>query len=674
MCYTSREKANVCKLIRYYYLSSDINFDNLLQAVRHTIKFLRTRIGYEKLKLGTVLKWYEIYTNCQKRYKWKKKWKNHYIQVDWEFEERVWSKLIVANLEGRTEKGVDLYSIAANITTSYDIIKLAASETQKEDEFKDRDLVKKLKFTSGWVTRFLNRARFTRKKVNSKPDKKFPSATSINEHMAREQEKLKHVRNLDPRQVWNYDETAWYTEIKLDFLYSPAGIKRTKAPPGGGSNRDRITLIPLINGAGELGPVMAIVKDSSSIKKGNQGNMKVLDYIKDQFNRKEGAQNWQTHTYKTTLPYTKKAKKCKEFVVYGGETVHRGARPAETINKDYTIKYIRHEVHGHVICSQANAYNDTLRHSLYIDVVLRSIQSGQIEKFKSNLYSTMVIWSDNVSSHSTQTIKERFKSTNSTYCYCNRHSAIVTRHERRKKTPNKNNDDFVLTSSIPSSSDYSQTKLPDIIDLSLPEYTTCYLQPCDVLLNKLIKDIARRNRNISMYEQFQEHRKLVEEKKKAKEDCSALKFTLKVVNYKESLYEVINFYDAILPGKVGRDAVSACFIRCGLFPEIIRNNKKEYHQFNLVEHQKTVQLKVPPVYLIKDDDDADVEVDPTEVDLADYLDDVVDVVLTCDDEVEYIVGDQEEEDEDDTYDDENGLPLDEDDACNSDEEDDEEDV
>ena len=66
--------------------------------------------------------------------------------------------------------------------------------------------------------------------------------------------------------------------------------------------------------------------------------------------------------------------------------------------------------------------------------------------------------------------------------------------------------------------------------------------------------------------------------------------------------------------------------------------------------------------------------DPTEVDVADYLDDVVDVVLTCDDEVEYIVGDQEEEDEDDTYDDENSLPLDEHDACNSDEEDDEEDV
>ena len=121
---------------------------------------------------------------------------------------------------------------------------------------------------------------------------------------------------------------------------------------------------------------------------------------------------------------------------------------------------------------------------------------------------------------------------------------------------------------IPSSSDYSHKKLPDVIDLSLPEYTTCYLQPCDVLLNKLIKDIARRNRNISMYKQFQEHRKLVEEKKKAKEDCSELKFTLKVINYKESLYEVIKFYDATLPGKVGKDAVSACFIRCGLFPEI----------------------------------------------------------------------------------------------------------
>ena len=405
MCYTSREKANVCKLVRYYYLNTEITSYNLLQAVRHTMKALHLRIGYEKLKVGTVLKWYEIYTNYQKRYKWKKKWQGYYRTVDWEFEERVWSKLIVANLEARTESGIDLYSLAVNITTSYDIIKLAATETKEEDEFKDRDILKHLKFTSGWVTRFLNRARFTRKKVNSKPDKKFPSTASINEHMAREQEKLIDASNLDLRQVWNYDETGWYTEIKLDFLYSPAGIKRTKAPPGGGSNRDRITLIPLINGAGELGPLMAIVKDSSSNKKGNQIKMRVLHTIMIQFNEKEGAQNWDMHEYQTTLPYIRKAKKGKEFVVDGGETVHRVARPAETIDKQYTIKYIRHKVHGHVVCSQANAYNDTLRHALYIDVVLRAVQSGRIEKFKSEVYRTMVIWSDNVSSHSTQIIK-----------------------------------------------------------------------------------------------------------------------------------------------------------------------------------------------------------------------------------------------------------------------------
>ena len=62
--------------------------------------------------------------------------------------------------------------------------------------------------------------------------------------------------------------------------------------------------------------------------------------------------------------------------------------------------------------------------------------------------------------------------------------------------------------------------------------------------------------------------------------------------------------------------------------------------------------------------------DATEVDLADYLDDVVDVVLTCDDEAEYIDGDKEEED---THDDENFLPLDEHDSYSYDEEDDEED-
>jgi hypothetical protein len=65
-------------------------------------------------KSETVRKWYEIYTNCQKRYKWKKKWKAHYINVDWEFEERVWSKLIVANLEAHTE-GLELTFFLVNL-------------------------------------------------------------------------------------------------------------------------------------------------------------------------------------------------------------------------------------------------------------------------------------------------------------------------------------------------------------------------------------------------------------------------------------------------------------------------------------------------------------------------------------------------------------------------------
>lgn len=183
-------------------------------------------------------------------------------------------------------------------------------------------------------------------------------------------------------------------------------------------------------------------------------------------------------------------------------------------------------------------------------------------------------------------------------------------------------------------------------------------------------------RNQSMYDQFQKHVRERENKLKAGEDCSS-KFVLKVMNYKESLYEVINFYDTLLPKKVNEKTVTDCFVRCGLVPKDtnLSNGYHIFHQFDLDEHKKAVELKVPPIYLIDDvadaDDAAEVNMSDNVVDLVDYLDDAIDVVLPCDDEAEYI---DDADEDNDRSDDENYPPSDQDDAYSCDEADEEDDV
>ncbi len=122
MRYTAEEKINICKLVACKFNEDQSASISLIKAVKIVLKLIRVKAGYEKLKLGTVLKWYEIHVNCQKRNKWKRQWKDHYKSVDLEFEQSVWSRLIIASLtKPAAENNQAEYAIHSNICATYDI-------------------------------------------------------------------------------------------------------------------------------------------------------------------------------------------------------------------------------------------------------------------------------------------------------------------------------------------------------------------------------------------------------------------------------------------------------------------------------------------------------------------------------------------------------------------------
>jgi hypothetical protein len=311
--------------------------------------------------------------------------------------------------------------------------------------------------------------------------------------------------------------------MSIEFQFAPTGIKRVKAIPGG-RDRDRITVIPLMNGKGELFPLFVVIKDSSVANKDrtkdteaqrNQTNMIVLEQwlnAKDGFS---GSDGWEKKEYK------------KELIVNKS-----GAK------KEYKIWYLENRNSHHVICSQGNAYMDGLRTCLYLDVLLRGVQRRR-EKHRGHLF----FWVDNVGSHITSDVL----------------NTLITSvdNDYSKYTDNDGN--------VLRTEDGDDMLMPNLNQATMAENTTAYVQPCDLLLNKLLKDCARQERDKQYYEEFQRWKKLMLHKEQNGHDMNKEKpFSVKQHNVKVSLKKLISYYDTNINLK--EEVVKNTFIKGGLYP------------------------------------------------------------------------------------------------------------
>ncbi len=597
--------------------------------------FLKKIPGYECITHKRLIKWYNIYSS---RVNVKNKWINRRKSpvVNYEFESSVWSKLIWVELINQIKPDgstMPTKNIRGNITVSYSIIRKAGEETQKEPAFRFDRRVQSLKFSNKWIRSFLNRNKFTKKKINSKHKANFPSDKDINAHL---EEARRNLFNLpksnqsfirdgpmkpSPDQIVNYDETAWHMTIDLQYLYSPTGVGRTLAPQGGNDARERITCIPTLLANGKLGPCMMIIKDSSSMGVADQSSMTVLDKCLKHLGAR--GSEWDSGVYSVTLtkPKCRKRKRDNSDNNEAGNNVtpRNNNVPSSDDNEeklDYKINYLRHKENGHIICSQSKAYNDSLRQCLFIDLILRNIQ----RKSPGNL---LFVWADNLGTHKTDEINAKYISS-----IHNQYSYI--------REPSHDTDP-------PRAAE--RNLLPDIRVGYLPPNTTAYLQPCDLLLNYLIKAFGRQLRNDLLYNDFQEWCKKMDELRKSGEYDPKQNYFFETtkVDYKQRLFELIDFYDNNLISQLSQDTVENCFIDCGLAP-ITKDPHADplYWEKNYSESYGGASYKL--IDISSKHKNVDVPIMPIKVDYEDYDESSI----TTTDQVDQFLREQDDEDRDDT--------------------------
>lgn len=622
--FSVRQINTMMRAMKQYIVDSH---DDVKTSAQYVSAFMKKVPGYETVSVPLLIKWYSIYSLGSIKNKWRPK-RRQSVLVNYDFESAVWSKLIWIDLiqKIKPDGGITLSkNIRGNICVSYDIIRNAAKETKKELAFALDRRVQDLKFSNKWVKHFLNRNKFTKKRVNSRHRGKFPSDEEINKHLQEQRNKLFFVttryRNTSaigeiipkPSQIINYDETSWHMCIDLEYLYSPKGVGRTLAPQGGNDSRERITCIPTLVADGTLGPVMMIVHDSSSMGTPDQSSMTVLRKCQEYLSEHHGSDSdkWEKKVYITKL----KKPQCKGKKKRMAVEMSDDSTPVNEDSDDtymYKINYLRHKEKGHVICSQPKAYNDTLRQSLFIDVILRHMQRKDPE-------NRLFVWADGLGTHKTEEVNSKYVSN-----VLNDYSYIQ--------------DPFITSASGASPRCVTNNLLPDIQVAYLPPNTTAYLQPCDLLLNYLIKAFGRQLRNELLYVNFQEWTKEMDALvQNGQYDCKEnYFFEASKVDYKQRLFELIDFYDTELMNSLNKDGVNVtqnCFERCGLAPiQLDLGATSEYLQENYIKCHSCYYNKIT----ISDSHKAvDVPIMPIKIDESN---------ITSAEELQQLLAEQDDED------------------------------
>ncbi len=205
---------------------------SLLHAVGNNkaaaLRIVNKKSGYEKVRRNHLNRWLRGGTAAKK---------HTGRRVNMDFERAVLGHLLFTVLEKVDE--VERARIVANITHSYEVIKVAAEETKKKEPWASDVKIKKLKFSHKWICGFLRRATLRRRR-NTSSDKELPPVSVVATRMKEIQAVIKagpvggqpvgqpQGYELDDRV--NADETASrYAAAPLN-QYVPDGVKRGAAP------------------------------------------------------------------------------------------------------------------------------------------------------------------------------------------------------------------------------------------------------------------------------------------------------------------------------------------------------------------------------------------------------------------------------------------------------------
>ena len=286
------------------------------------------------------------------------------------FEEQLQQPLPRGSVASANEDIVVLH----NCTFSHAIIHEAIRDVAQSDEWKDDPRIRTLKFSSRWITDFIARQDFSRRRVGTNI-KVRPTDLGVNACMAAAAAVYKR-RNMELKHVFNADETGLTYAIAPIHIIGPKNQKQTKSY---GDLKSRVTAIPMVNALGQFAPTMVIIRHSkSSIEKPDQTTMRVLDKLHEQegFKTEEG---WDLKVWNRVMVIER-----------------RGI--IKTQNQ--VVKYLIHNKSGNVVTSQHKAWNDQIRYALWLDVIVKPIRDR---------LGKMMIWVDNAGPHKTAAVEAILK-------------------------------------------------------------------------------------------------------------------------------------------------------------------------------------------------------------------------------------------------------------------------
>ena len=202
--------------------------------------------------------------------------------IDHDFERALLTKVIVQVLDkGLNQDG----SILGNIMHSLRVIVLAGLDTAREENFRDRQLVKGLKFSLCWAAGVLRRHQLCKRRVtSSQKNDKVPEPQEIRSIQRGIQFRLDKC-NREPGDIISADETGINYCVAEKFVYCPAGSERSFAE---GDDKVRITGMLAGTAAGSMLPAHIVLKCSCE-DDAQQQNMRVL---KDLLPKLPATEHW----------------------------------------------------------------------------------------------------------------------------------------------------------------------------------------------------------------------------------------------------------------------------------------------------------------------------------------------------------------------------------------------
>jgi hypothetical protein len=367
------------------------------------------------------------------------------------------------------------------------MVKRAAREVQKKAKWKDHETIQNLKFSNHYIHKLLNRYGLRRRRCTRKhqPQVSFQKAKEI----MRKHQETYMSKQFSPETSINLDETGFTYAIGSDYLYLPTDGKRGEYAQGH-NEKLRVTCEIAVNGEGDFLPLFVLIKHSR--KADNETSMRVVKSLHKQEGYRD-EEGWELKEWNKEIETEdKKGTKAKHY--------HR-------------CNYLINRESGHVISSQHKAWMDTIKFSMYTDLILEPYKEDK---------KKLLTWMDNCRSHTTDHISDQFNQ-------------------------------------------------KSIVSAFYPANMTSILQVLDLVVNGPIKTKTKSNRNQQIFEEFQDYLQKIDDLSSSSEDeetsLTPPPFELSPPTLSSAILDLIKTVEEDFSTEKFKKGIKETFYKTGMIPD-----------------------------------------------------------------------------------------------------------